>query len=210
MARPRRFFGVVLARAGLGIVSIAKKVFRGACAPRRLMLKPLDGLPIRLDVLNKAAAAPHRAVRNVYSHRSPIALALKLLVDRGARRARIAETVREQPVCGTLVYLLTYAGGLQALARDPKKELDRPAEPARAKAVVAGVRPSRVIGAFAGRTDVTRYINRIETSRDLDGIQFSDFEQYLAAVCGVRTEFDELTIVFSDLRNRVVARADAV
>ena len=205
---PRQRIGIFLARAFESVAKIARAVKRVAGAPRKALLKPLEGLPVRLDVINKACPRGRRSVRNVFSHRNPLRLALGALAGGPARRARVVQTIREQPVCGTLIYLLTFECGAKRIFRDPKSYLEcRPIATARhaprdGAPVVSGVKKNKVLSAFAGREDVTRLVARIETS--LHDLDFDDLRQYLVSACGVKPGFQCITIVFANLREMVM------
>lgn len=198
---------MLAARIVHNIVRIARRAGRIANAPRRALLGPLDGMPIRLDVINKASAS--RRVRTVYSHANLVSLALRALAGRAARRRAAAEAVREQPVCATLLYLLTYRGGARALARYPASEPPHYAARPSAPRDVAGVRGTRVISAFAGDADVTRHVKRIEGSAAFPGFDFDDLRHYLVAACGVGGGFEEVTLVFANMDQRVLTSASS-
>lgn len=205
--------GIIVARTLEAVAKAARALRRAAGAPRRALLKPLGGLPIRLDVINKACDRRRGDIRNVYSHKNPLRLALDALGGGAARRARVAQTIGEQPVCETLVYLLTFAGGAKRVSRDPKAFLGhpRPAPPgkggagggaSRARASVCGVRKSRVLSAFAGDRDVTRLVEEVESG--LEELNFEDLRHYLVSACKVDGGFRIITIVFANLDKRVL------
>lgn len=212
--------GIIVARALEAVAKAARAFKRAAGAPRRALLKPLAGLPIRLDVINKACTKRRGDIRNVYSHRNPLRLAIDALAGGAARRERVAKTIGEQPVCESLVYLLTFAGGAKRIRRDPKAYLAGPHSdpPACGKGGqetkrprgrkeesapgVCGVRRSRVLGAFAGDQDVTRLVEKI--GHDLKDLNFEDVRHYLVSACGVDGEFQTITIVFANLEKRVM------
>ena len=199
---------MLIARIVHNLARLARAAARVAAAPRRALLKPLDGLPIRVDVINKNAALTSRSrVRNVYSHANAVALVARALFagGRSARRIEAAEAVREQPVCAALVYLLTYRGGSRALARNPASEpMHEPRDRGSRGAPPKGVRGSRVISAFAGDQDVTRHVKLIEGGAEFPDTGFADLRHYLVAVCGADPAFDDITIVFANMEQKVL------
>lgn len=187
---------VAISRVINSALRIKRVLGRVANGPRTALIKPLDGLPIRLDVINTACISDKRRTRNVYSCRNFFSLLLKRFAKTSHRRDFLMQIIREQPISSTLLYVLTYRGGSQALTRTPGTECMHFVEPESKN--VTGVRKRRVISAFAGNRDVTRLIKNIETSSCFGKLGFEEVSTYLR-VHGYKHEFAKVTIIFADM-----------
>lgn len=176
---------------------IKRFLHRIAKGPRTALIKPLDGLPIRIDVINTKCDSDRRRTRNVYSCRNIVSLIVKRFIAKTSKRREFLwKLITEQPISPSLLYVLTYRGGLQALTRTPDTESMHFAE--RQSKGVVGVRKKHVISAFAGNHDVTRLVKNIETSSCFGNLGFIEIKHYLW-LRGFKEEFGVITILFTDM-----------